>query len=162
MTATSTRTALMLLLLGFCRPAAAGPGDTPLPTFADGKPAQAVYVALGVIKNNNLETDVVCTSLDGSPVDIGFQVFDETGALRNNVAAPGTLCNGGTRAGLACTVDNSLDTVNGCPGAVCPACCVLGSGAILAVAPGRTVTRSVTMTSRTVRAMRPSCEGQRQ
>ena len=56
----------------------AGPGDTPLPTFADGKPAQAVYVALGVIKNNNLETDVVCTSLDGSPVDIGFQVFDET------------------------------------------------------------------------------------
>src|SRR2546428_822400 len=97
MTATSTRTALMLLLLGFCRPAAAGPGDTPLPTFADGKPAQAVYVALGVIKNNNLETDVVCTSLDGSPVDIGFQVFDETGALRNNVAGPGTLCNGGTR-----------------------------------------------------------------
>ena len=91
--------------------AQAGPGDTPLPTFADGKPAQAVYVALGVIKNNNLETDVVCTSLEGSPVDIGFQVFDETGALRNNVAAPGTLCNGGTRSGLACTVDNSLDAV---------------------------------------------------
>src|SRR2546425_269401 len=97
MTGAPTRTVLLLLLLGLSRPAAAGPGDTPLPTFADGKPAQAVYVALGVIKNNNLETDVVCTSLDGSPVDIGFQVFDETGALRNNVAAPGTLCNGGTR-----------------------------------------------------------------
>jgi hypothetical protein len=118
----------------------AGPGDTPLPTFADGKPAQTVYLALGVIKNNNLETDVVCTSVDASPVDIGFQVFDETGALRNNVGAPGTLCNGGTRSGLACTVDNSTDTVNGCPGAICPACCVLGSGAILAVGPGRTVT----------------------
>src|SRR2546425_11410877 len=140
MTATLTRIALTLLLLGLGRPAAAGPGDTPLPTFADGKPAQAVYVALGVIKNNTLETDFVCTSLDPAPVDIGFQVFDETGALRNNVAAPGTLCNGGTRSGLACTVDNSLDTVNGCPGAVCPACCVLGSGAILAVGPGRTVT----------------------
>src|SRR3989475_11867179 len=140
MTATSTRTALMLLLLGCGRPAAAGRGDTPLPPFADGKPAQAVYVALGVIKNNNLETDFVCTSLDPAPVDIGIQVFDETGALRNNGAAPGTLCNGGTRSGLACTVDNSLDTVNGCPGAVCPACCVLGSGAILAVGPGRTVT----------------------
>src|SRR5438093_9418717 len=140
MTAAWTRTLFLLLLLGLCRPAAAGPGDTPLPTFADGKPAQAVYLALGVIKNNNLETDVVCTSLDGSPLDIGFQVFDETGALRNNVAAPGTLCNGGTRSGLACTVDNSLDAVNGCPGATCPACCVLGSGAILAVGPGRTVT----------------------
>ena len=140
MTATLTRIALTLLLLGLGRPAAAGPGDTPLPTFADGKPAQAVYIAFGVIKNNNLETDFVCTSLDPAPVDIGIQVFDETGALRNNVAAPGTLCNGGTRAGLACTVDNSLDTVNGCPGATCPACCVPGSGAILAVGPGRTVT----------------------
>src|SRR2546422_1993049 len=132
MTATSTRTALMLLLRGLCRPGAAGPGDTPLPTFADGKPAQAVYVALGVIKNNNLETDVVCTSLDGSPVDIGFQVFDETGALRNNVAAPGTLCNGGTRSRLACTGGNSLHTPNRCPGAGCPAGCGFGSGGGLA------------------------------
>jgi hypothetical protein len=140
MTATSTRTALMLLTLGFCRLAAAGPGDTPLPTFADGQPAQAVYTALGVIKNNNLETDLVCTSLEATPVDIGFQVFDETGALRNNLAAAGPLCNAGIRAGLACTVDNSSDGVNGCPGATCPACCVPGSGAMLAVGPGRTVT----------------------
>ena len=50
------------------------------------------------------------------------------------------LCNTGSRAGQACTVDNSTDAVNGCPGAICPACCVPGSGAILAVAPGRTVT----------------------
>src|SRR5262249_11601942 len=132
--------ALVLLLLGFCRPAAGGPGDTPLPTFADGKPAQAVYTALGVIRNNNLETDLVCTSLEATPVDIGFQVFDETGALRNNLGAAGPQCNAGTRTGLACTVDNSVDTVNGCPGATCPACCVPGSGAMLAVAPGRTVT----------------------
>jgi hypothetical protein len=135
-----TRTALALLILGFCRPAIAGPGDTPLPTFADGKPAQAVYLALGVMKNNNLETDVVCTSLEATPVDIGFQTFDETGALRNNVSAPGPLCNAGTRSGLACTVDSSLDTVNGCPGATCPGCCGPGSGAMLAVAPGKTVT----------------------
>src|SRR5262249_59756780 len=45
-----------------------------------------------------------------------------------------------TGAGLACTGDSSLDTVNGCPGATCPGCCALGSGAILAVAPGKTVT----------------------
>jgi len=140
MNATLTRIVLTLLLLSLGRPAAAGLGDTPLPTFADGKPAQAVYTALGVIKNNNLETDFVCTSLDSVPVDVAIQVFDETGALRNDVTAAGTLCNGGTRAGLACTVDSSLDTVNGCPGATCPGCCVLGSGAMLAVAPGRTVT----------------------
>ena len=140
MTATLTRIALTLLLLGLGRPAAAGPGDTPLPTFADGTPAQAVYTAFGLIKNNNLETDFVCTNLDAAPVDIGIQVFDETGALRNNVAAAGPLCNAGSRAGQACTVDNSTDTVNGCPGAVCPGCCVVGSGAMLAVAPGRTVT----------------------
>jgi len=87
MTATLTRIALTLLLLGLGRPAAAGPGDTPLPTFADGTPAQAVYTAFGLIKNNNLETDFVCTNLDAAPVDIGIQVFDETGALRNSIAA---------------------------------------------------------------------------
>src|SRR3989449_2381863 len=131
MTATSTRTALMLLLLGLSRPAAAGPGDTPLPTFADGKPAQAVYLALGVIKNNNLETDVVCTSLDGSPVDIGFQVFDETGALRNNVAAPGTLCNGGTRSRLAGSGGDNPHTRHRRPGGGRSAWCGFGHGAVL-------------------------------
>jgi len=136
----STRTALLILLLGLSRLAAAGPTNTPLPTFADGKPAQAVYTALGVIRNNNLETDVACTNLDSVAVDIGFEVFDETGALRNNVGAAATMCNTGSRVAQACTVDNSVDTVNGCPGAVCPGCCVPGSGAMLAVAPGRTVT----------------------
>src|SRR6185436_14290213 len=42
--------------------ATAGPADTPLPNFSDGKPAVAVYYAFGVIKNNNLETDFVCTN----------------------------------------------------------------------------------------------------
>ncbi len=94
----STRTALVILLLGLSRPAAAGPANSPLPTFADGKPAQAVYTALGVIRNNNLETDVACTSLEATPVDIGFEVFDETGALRNNVGGAGSLCNTGSRS----------------------------------------------------------------
>ncbi len=71
-------------------PAAAGPTDTPLPTFADGKPAVAVYDAYGVIKNNNLETDFICTNIDSVAVDIGVEVFDETGALRNSPAANDT------------------------------------------------------------------------
>src|SRR5438876_6243337 len=87
MIATLTRIWLVLLLLGLCRPAAAGPTDTSLPTFSDGHPAVSVYIAAGVIKNNNLETDFVCTNLDTVAVDIGLEVFDETGALRNSVAA---------------------------------------------------------------------------
>lgn len=65
----------------------AGPADTPLPTFSDGKPAVSVYLASGVVKNNNLETLFVCTNLDTVAVDIGAEVFDETGALRNAVNA---------------------------------------------------------------------------
>jgi len=56
--------ALAVTLLMRSSPAAAGPTDTPLPTFADGKPAVAV--------------------------DIGVEVFDETGALRNSPAANDT------------------------------------------------------------------------
>jgi len=78
--------ALLLSTLGYAGPAAAGPTDTPLPTFSDGRPAVSVYIAPGVIKNNNLETDFVCTNLDAVAVDIGLEVFDETGALRNSVA----------------------------------------------------------------------------
>jgi len=77
----------LLSTLVYAAPAAAGPTDTPLPTFSDGRPAVNVYVATGVIKNNNLETDFVCTNLDTVAVDIGLEVFDETGALRNSVAA---------------------------------------------------------------------------
>jgi len=67
-------------------PAAAGPTDTPLPTFSDSKAAVSVYIASGVIKNNNLETDFFCTNIDTVAVDIGLEVFDETGALRNSIA----------------------------------------------------------------------------
>jgi hypothetical protein len=67
--------------------AVAGPADTPLPTFSDAKSSVAVYYAFGVIKNNNLETDFVCTNMDAASQDIGVQVFDETGALRNALGA---------------------------------------------------------------------------
>jgi hypothetical protein len=40
-----------------------------------------------VIKNNNVETVVVCTNLAPAALDVGLEVFDETGALRNAVAA---------------------------------------------------------------------------
>src|SRR5438132_14055952 len=78
---------LLAGVLASISPAYAGPTDTPLPTFSDGKPAVAVYTAVGVIKGSHLETDFVCTNLDPVAVDIGLEVFDETGALRNSVVA---------------------------------------------------------------------------
>ncbi|HYV57556.1 MAG TPA: hypothetical protein VE911_08425 [Candidatus Nitrosopolaris sp.] len=62
----SRRTALVLRPLSLVRPAAGGPGHTALPTFARGQPAQALYTALGVIKSNNLEIDVVGSSLEAT------------------------------------------------------------------------------------------------
>lgn len=78
---------LLWLTVGGWGTAQAGPADTPLPTFSDAKPAVSAYVATGVIKNNNLETVFVCTNLDSGPLDIGVEVFDETGAPRNAINA---------------------------------------------------------------------------
>jgi len=83
----ATGAVLVLLVGALARPSQAGPADTPLPTFSDGKPAVKVYTAVGVIKNNGLETDFFCTNLDSAPQDIGVEVFDETGARRNAINA---------------------------------------------------------------------------
>ena len=72
--------ALSLVIALFSQPriAHAGPTDTPLPTFSDGKPSMRVYHAVGVIKANNLQTDVICTNLDSMAVDNGDLVADMT------------------------------------------------------------------------------------
>ncbi len=107
-------------MLAYGGAAQAGPTDTPLPTFADGKAALLVYIAPGVIKNNNLETDFVCTNTDTVARDIGIEVFDETGTLRNSVAAgsgafldvgPGRTVTAGT-AGTAVLHEDQTLTLN--------------------------------------------------
>lgn len=72
-------------LLAGATVASAGVADTPLPTFSGGVvgAAQAVYYSVGTIKNNQIETDFVCTNTTTTAQNIGLQVFDETGALRN-------------------------------------------------------------------------------
>jgi len=123
-----TSMAIKLLVLGLVggvfldgRRAHAGPADTPLPTFSDGKSAVAVYTAAGVIKHNGLETDFICTNVDTMAVDIGLEVFDETGALRNSVAAgsgaflnvaPGTTVTVGTSGTAVFHEDQTLGTLN--------------------------------------------------
>jgi hypothetical protein len=40
-----------------------------------------------VVKNNALETVVICTNLAPDPVDLGLEVFDATGMRGNSIAA---------------------------------------------------------------------------
>jgi len=75
------------LVAGAAVPVHAGVADTPLPTFADGKPAQLAAVLPAVVKDNNLRTYVVCTNLGVTPVDVGLEVFDQSGVRGNTVAA---------------------------------------------------------------------------
>ncbi len=65
----------------------AGPTDTPLPTFNGGGSAVHVYTAVGVIKNNNLETAFFCTNVDTVAINIGVEVFDKAGVLANSINA---------------------------------------------------------------------------
>ena len=64
-----------------------GVTDTPLPTFSDGKAAQLVALLPGVIKKNQVDTDVICTNLAPVAVDVGFEVFDQGGVRGNRVDA---------------------------------------------------------------------------
>lgn len=70
----------------FARVAGAGINNTPLPTFSDGKPARLAYALPALVKVDNLETVVFCTSFSNSPMDIGFEVFDEAGRLANDIS----------------------------------------------------------------------------
>src|SRR5689334_2030263 len=74
------------VLFALAPPARGGVIDTPLPSFSDGQGAQFSVVIPAMIKNNGVESAVVCTNLSSGPMDIGLELFDETGALRNSVA----------------------------------------------------------------------------
>ncbi len=60
--------------------------DTPLPSFSDGQSAQSSILLPAFIKRNNVESAVICTNFSSAPMDIGLELFDETGTLRNSVA----------------------------------------------------------------------------
>ena len=110
-----------VLLVGTAVPGWAGIADTPLPSFSDGQPAQLAALVPGVVKNNNVETVVICTNLASGAVDVGLEVFDETGALRNEVntgngallaVAPGRTVSFGTGPVVAVFTEQTL-TLNG-------------------------------------------------
>ena len=97
---------LLALTLTFGTWAQAGPSNTPLPTFSDSSPALHVYTAVGVIKNNDLETAFICTNLDTVAVHLGVEVFDKEGVLANSVnAGNGAILN--VAAGATRTISTS-------------------------------------------------------
>jgi len=75
------------LLIAMAAKAWAAITDQPLPKFADGKPGLTVLEGNGITKRLRLETELICTSLDRAPIDVGIEIFDENGALRNEVSA---------------------------------------------------------------------------
>ncbi len=82
--------------------ARAGVVDSPLPVLQAGAPTQLVYTIPGVVKNNNIETLITCTSLESSSVTVAVEVFGDTGgAPLNDAATPSldgaeTILPGGT------------------------------------------------------------------
>src|SRR5262245_42648090 len=67
-----------------------GVTDTPLPTFSNqggGGAAKLVAILPTVVKNHNLQTDVLCTNVGATPVDVGLEVFDQAGLRGNTIAA---------------------------------------------------------------------------
>jgi len=68
----------------------AGVVDSPLPVLQPGASTQHVFTVPGVIKNNNLETVFICTSLDTvGTASIGVEVFAAAGGPPlNDVSTP--------------------------------------------------------------------------
>ncbi len=73
----------------------AGVADSPLPVFSGG-PAQHVFSVPGAIKNNNVETEFICTSLASDPITIGVETFRSSGGTPLNDVNPPTLNGAGT------------------------------------------------------------------
>lgn len=59
----------------------------PLPQFSDGKPSLLIATVPGIAKRARMQTDVLCTSLDAAPVDIGVELYAIDGTLQNDVSA---------------------------------------------------------------------------
>src|SRR5438093_6392098 len=76
-----------LALLGLPSSTLAGVQDAPFPTFSDGKASQLALLIPTAIKINNLDTEVICTNLTPAAVDIGLEVFDQTGTRGNTIGS---------------------------------------------------------------------------
>lgn len=63
----------------------AGVIDSPLPNLQTGQVTRHVFTVPGVMKNNNLETEFICTSLETlSTIRIGVEIFSAAGGAPLN------------------------------------------------------------------------------
>jgi hypothetical protein len=86
MRTSATLGALVLVVMAAVS-ATAGVIDSPLPNLQSGQITRHVFTVPGVMKNNNLETEFVCTSLETTlSVRIGVEIFGAAGGSPlNNV-----------------------------------------------------------------------------
>lgn len=75
----------------------------------------------GLVKRLRLQTQFLCTSGDSVPINIGIEIFDETGTLRNDVSAgngalldvpPGATVTFGT-TGTVALLETTVITIAG-------------------------------------------------
>ena len=76
-----------LAFVGLPSTTLAGVQDAPFPTFSDGKASQLALLIPTAIKINGLDTEVICTNLAPAAVDIGLEVFDQTGTRGNTIGS---------------------------------------------------------------------------
>jgi hypothetical protein len=93
----------------------------PLPTFANGRKATHAALIPGVIKRGRVQTDIFCTSLAASDIDIGVEIYAPDGAPENLIGAgngallnvrPGATVTFGT-TGSAAFLETSVITARG-------------------------------------------------
>jgi len=70
--------------------ALAGPGDSPVPSISGTAATRVLYIVPGIIKNNGLETAIMCTSMDTVASTLAFEIFTpEGGGPMNDVSTGG-------------------------------------------------------------------------
>ena len=55
---------LAAAITGAATSALAGPADSPIPSISGSASTRVLYTVPGVIKNNGIETAIMCTSMD--------------------------------------------------------------------------------------------------
>ncbi len=119
-------------------PVHAGVLDSPVPALSGGVGASHIFTVPGIIKNNNLETDFVCTNLSAATIHVAIETFPAAGGGPvNDVSTPtlngtGTVAPGGTiTIGTANTAGVHEDVVinlNKCKGGTVPGILCTGNG----------------------------------
>ncbi|MFQ5667539.1 MAG: hypothetical protein ACE5I7_14100 [Candidatus Binatia bacterium] len=78
---------LAVLFYFYGGPLSAGVADSPLPTLQTGARTREVFIVPGVVKDNQIETEFSCTSLEkAKTITIAVEVFPATGGSPLNIA----------------------------------------------------------------------------